>query len=128
MTALESDPIIRRRKSRVARYIIAAVVVAVLGVGGYYLLKYFSAYESTDDAQVDGHINAVSGRITGNVIEVRVEDEQEVKAGDVLVRLDPLAITRSRSPKPKRTLGRRRRRWRARALIFRSSPPTPRVN
>ena len=40
MTALESDPIIRRRKSRVARYVIAAVVVAVLGVTGYYLWKY----------------------------------------------------------------------------------------
>src|SRR6266852_1396509 len=89
MTALESDPIIRRRKFRVARYVIAAVVVAVLGVTGYYLWKYFSAYETTDDAQVDGHINAVSGRITGNVLEVRAEDEQDVKAGDVLVRLDP---------------------------------------
>ena len=51
--------------------------------------RYFSAYESTDDAQVDGHINAISARINGYVIDVLVEDEQVVKAGDVLVRIDP---------------------------------------
>jgi membrane fusion protein (multidrug efflux system) len=53
------------------------------------LWKYVNAYETTDDAQIDGHVNAVSGRITGNVIDVRAEDEQYVNAGDVLVRLDP---------------------------------------
>jgi membrane fusion protein (multidrug efflux system) len=60
-----------------------------VGFGGYYLWKYFNTYETTDDAQIDGHINAISGRITGNVIEVLAEDEQIVKAGDVLVRIDP---------------------------------------
>src|ERR1700674_5253180 len=47
------------------------------------------ALGGTEEAQIDGHINAVSGRITGNVNEVRAEDEQYVHAGDVLVRLDP---------------------------------------
>ena len=51
--------------------------------------RYLNTYETTDDAQIDGHINAISGRITGNVIEVLAEDEQVVKAGDVLVRIDP---------------------------------------
>ena len=51
--------------------------------------RYLNTYESTDDAQIDGHINAISARITGNVIEVLAEDEQFVKAGDVLVRIDP---------------------------------------
>ncbi len=50
------------------------------------LWRYLNTYETTDDAQIDGHINAISGRITGNVIEVLAEDEQVVKAGDVLVR------------------------------------------
>src|SRR6202171_3242044 len=89
MAALEKDPIIPRRRPRVARYLVAAVVVVVLSVAGYYLWRYVNAYETTDDAQIDGHINAVSGRITGNVIEVLAEDEQIVKAGDVLVRIDP---------------------------------------
>src|ERR1700730_11843745 len=89
MAALEKDPIIPRRRPRVARYLVAAVAVVVLGVASYYLWRYVNAYETTDDAQIDGHINAVSGRITGNVVGVLVEDEQVVNAGDVLVRLDP---------------------------------------
>jgi len=63
--------------------------VVVLVVAGYYLRKYFNTYETTDDAQVDGHINAVSARISGYVAEVLAEDEKFVKAGDVLVRIDP---------------------------------------
>ena len=45
--------------------------------------------KSTDDAEVDGHINAISARISGYVLDVPVEDEQYVKAGDVLARIDP---------------------------------------
>jgi membrane fusion protein (multidrug efflux system) len=89
MAALENATIIRRTRPRRTRYLAATVVVVVLVVTGYYLWKYVNTYETTDDAQIDGHINAISGRITGNVIEVRAEDEQYVKAGDVLVRLDP---------------------------------------
>jgi membrane fusion protein (multidrug efflux system) len=44
---------------------------------------------STDDAQVDGHIVPVSAKISGNVAEVLVNDNQAVKAGQVLVRIDP---------------------------------------
>jgi len=58
-------------------------------VGGYLLWQHFNAYESTDDAQIDGHINAISARISGNVIQVLTDDERFVKAGDVLVRIDP---------------------------------------
>jgi len=83
-----ADKIIPRRRRRLARYLVLAALVVVLAAGGYYLWKYLNTYETTDDAQVDGHINAISGRIAGNVIEVRAEDEQFVNAGDVLVRLD----------------------------------------
>ncbi len=77
------------KKRRIGRILVLLVVLVAIGFGGYYLWKYFNTYETTDDAQIDGHINAVSGRITGNVIEVLAEDEQVVKAGDVLVRIDP---------------------------------------
>jgi membrane fusion protein, multidrug efflux system len=85
----EKDKIVPRRRRRAGRYLVALVVLVVLGVAGYYLWRYLNTYETTDDAQVDGHINAISGRIAGNVTEVRAEDEQFVNAGDVLVRLDP---------------------------------------
>jgi membrane fusion protein (multidrug efflux system) len=45
--------------------------------------------ESTDDAQIDGTIVPLSSRITGNVVGVMAQDEVAVKAGDVLVQLDP---------------------------------------
>ncbi len=83
------NKIVPRKKFRIGRLIVFVVVVAVLVIGGVYLWRYFNTYESTDDAQIDGHINAVSGRISGNVTEVLAEDEQIVKAGDVLVRIDP---------------------------------------
>jgi membrane fusion protein (multidrug efflux system) len=76
------------RTTRIRWMLFAAALVAVTGVS-FYAWKYFSAYESTDDAQVDGHINAISARISGYVLDVPVEDEQYVKAGDVLARIDP---------------------------------------
>jgi membrane fusion protein (multidrug efflux system) len=77
------------KKRRIGRLVVVLVVVAVVACAGYYIWRYFGTYESTDDAQIDGHIHAVSGRITGNVVEIRAEDAQVVNAGDVLVRIDP---------------------------------------
>src|SRR5271163_3315637 len=57
------------------------VVVLVLLVGGFFLWRYLSSYESTDDAEVDGHSMPVSARITGYVAKVNVDDNQVVKAG-----------------------------------------------
>jgi membrane fusion protein (multidrug efflux system) len=78
-----------RKRARLGRLLVFVVIVVVLAAGGYYLWKYLNTYETTDDAQIDGHIDAISGRINGNVIAVLAEDEQFVKAGDVLVRVDP---------------------------------------
>ncbi len=78
---------VRGRNGKVR--IIVPVLLVVLAVGGYFLWSYLSAYESTDDAQVDGHVNAISARVGGQVAEVLVEDAQYVKAGDVLVTIDP---------------------------------------
>ena len=50
---------------------------------------HFQDRVSSDDANVDGHISAVAPKIAGNVVEVLVQDNQAVKAGDVLVRIDP---------------------------------------
>jgi membrane fusion protein, multidrug efflux system len=54
-----------------------------------YLWHYSSTHVSTDDAFIAGHIAAVSPRISGTTIDVQATDNQDVKAGDVLVRLDP---------------------------------------
>jgi membrane fusion protein (multidrug efflux system) len=87
--AKQETKIVPRKRRRVGRHLVVIAAVLLLAAGGYYLWKYLNTYETTDDAQIDGHINAISGRIAGNVIDVRAEDEQIVNAGDVLVRLDP---------------------------------------
>lgn len=76
-----------RRKRRRNIIIIVAVVVAI--VAGVLLWRYFSSYESTDDAQADVHLSPVSARISGYVIRVNVNDNQWVNKGDVLVEIDP---------------------------------------
>ncbi|MFZ0960332.1 MAG: biotin/lipoyl-binding protein, partial [Terriglobia bacterium] len=62
---------------------LALLVIVVL------LYRHYAAWESTDDAQIDGYIYPVSSRVTGYVTRVMVDDNQYVKAGTVLVRLDP---------------------------------------
>jgi len=78
-----------RKGRRLRRLIIIVAALAVVVVAGVFLWRYLNTFESTDDAQIDGHINAVSARVTGNVIAINAEDEQLVNAGDVLVKLDP---------------------------------------
>ena len=89
MPELPKQTLVPRRLRKWWRFLIAFVVLALLAFGGIRIWRYLNTYESTDDAQIDGHINAISTRISGNVIDVRVEDGQIVNAGDVLVRLDP---------------------------------------
>jgi membrane fusion protein, multidrug efflux system len=65
------------------------IALVVLIVVGFFVYRYFTSYESTDDAQVDGHINSVSARISGHVTKLNVQDNQYVQAGTVLVEIDP---------------------------------------
>jgi len=67
---------------------IPILLVAIL-VGGWFLWGYLQSYESTDDAQVDGHVNAISSRISGTVTAVYVENNQSVDRGKLAVELDP---------------------------------------
>ncbi len=66
---------------------ILVLLVAVL-VGGWFLWGYLQSYESTDDAEVDGHMNAIASRISGTVTAVYVENNQSVERGKLAVELD----------------------------------------
>ena len=63
-----------------------AAVALIIGIP-YYL--HSLSHESTDDAFIDGHIIAVSPRVSGHVAKVYVTDNQWVKPGDPLLDLDP---------------------------------------
>ena len=71
-----------------ARIILILLVLAVL-IAAFFGWRYLSSYESTDDAQIDGHLMPISARISGYVQKVNVDDNQVVKAGAVLVEIDP---------------------------------------
>jgi membrane fusion protein (multidrug efflux system) len=68
--------------------LIPLAVIIFLGIVGWYFWSAASRYESTDDAQIDGHIDAISARISGYVSRVHVFEPQAVKAGDLLAEID----------------------------------------
>jgi membrane fusion protein (multidrug efflux system) len=69
------------------RTVVGIVIVLIVAIGGWFWLT--SGRESTDDAQVDGHITPIAARVGGAVLRVAVADNEEVAAGTVLVVLDP---------------------------------------
>ncbi|MBV8775386.1 MAG: HlyD family secretion protein [Deltaproteobacteria bacterium] len=75
------------RSPRLRMFLIIGVVVLL--VTGFFLWRYFNSYESTDDAQIDGHLNPVSARISGHVERLLVNDNQYVRAGQPLAQIDP---------------------------------------
>src|SRR5271157_775801 len=76
------------QKNRAARPIVFLVaIVAVLLVGWFWWDSRH--WESTDDAEIDGHIYPISARVAGQVIRVNFDDGQVVHQGDVLVQIDP---------------------------------------
>jgi membrane fusion protein, multidrug efflux system len=80
---IQNAPPPSRRRAIV---LVVVVVLALIAVG----LWWHSTYtEDTDDAQVNGHLIQVSSRISGQVAKVFVDENQLVKAGDVIAQLDP---------------------------------------
>ncbi len=66
--------------------IVLVVIVAI--VGTYYII-YAMAHETTDDAYTTGFVHQISSRVTSNVTQLLIVDNQFVKQGQVLVKLDP---------------------------------------
>ena len=62
--------------------------LATLSYGGHVWYNAFT-YASTDDAYVEGTISPVSAKVAGHIVELLVQDNQAVKQGDLLLRVDP---------------------------------------
>jgi membrane fusion protein (multidrug efflux system) len=86
-------PFLQRAGGWTKAHPIATVAILILlvaaFVGAWFLWLYLQSYESTDDAQVDGHVNAISSRILGTVVAVHVENNDSVEPGQLAVELDP---------------------------------------
>jgi len=70
------------------KFIVIAVVI-LLVVGGALFYWHSTYSEDTDDAQVDGDLFQVSSRVTGQVVQVYVKDNEPVKAGQPIAEIDP---------------------------------------
>jgi membrane fusion protein (multidrug efflux system) len=81
------DPQPEKPKSRRRFLIIGVIALLVVGAGLFWWHSTY--YESTDDAQVNGHLIQISSRIVGQVIKVNVDENQAVDAGTVLAEIDP---------------------------------------
>ena len=81
------EPPVTRGRGRA--FIIFFLLLAIAaGVGLYFWLQS-RQFETTDDAEVEAHLNSISSRVDGAITRVYVDDNQIVKAGDPLVDLDP---------------------------------------
>jgi membrane fusion protein (multidrug efflux system) len=79
-----TPPKVARKK---APYIFGVLALAAAGYGAHLYISSRGT-ETSDDAQVEGHVSNVAARVAGQVKRVLIHDNQLVKAGDVLVELD----------------------------------------
>src|SRR5258708_29740125 len=88
LPSTERDFRTHRARTASPGFRIAIIIgVVVLLLIAFFVYRYVSSYESTDDAQVDGHINSVSARITGNVVKLNIKDNHYVQAGTALLEI-----------------------------------------
>ena len=94
MTSLSAvDPTLATATAppRTKRLLLAATGLAALVAAGLYAGHWWTSarfVETTDDAYIGGDITVIGPKVAGHIEQVLVSDNQRVKAGDVLIRLD----------------------------------------
>lgn len=93
MPSLEPDlavPVSTPKPPLLKRLILLAAVIAALVFAGLYATHWWTGrfIEETDDTYIDGDVTVIGPKVAGYIEEVLVTDNQKVKAGDVLIRLD----------------------------------------
>ncbi|HNW45509.1 MAG TPA: HlyD family secretion protein [Elusimicrobiales bacterium] len=76
----------RSRKKNLGLF--AALAALALGVAAYYWM-HSAEHESTDDAAIEAHVLPISSKVSGQIFEVAVDDNQHVDKGALLARIDP---------------------------------------
>ncbi len=91
-TAQAAAPKIARRRVSPRKIIIYSLLLGVMvlgGIWGYSLYTFGLTHIQTDNAQIDGHIDPVIPHIAGYVTNVAVNDNDKVRAGDLIAEIDP---------------------------------------
>ena len=79
----------KRPEYKKKRVIIPSICAIILVFIGIFMAIEATFYQSTDDAFVEGHIIQISPKVAGQVINLYVDDNQEVKQNELLVEIDP---------------------------------------
>ncbi|HVB38260.1 MAG TPA: HlyD family secretion protein [Vicinamibacterales bacterium] len=85
---MAADEVTKAEPRRIRVRLIAGIVVIILAGVGLWLW-HTHGRESTDDAQIDGHITPIAARVGGTVTVVDVHDNEPVHKGDRLAQIDP---------------------------------------
>lgn len=90
------------QESKKSKKWILAPALVVLVIAGYFIYHaVFVGKESTDDAQIDGHINPVAAKVPGHIVAILVKDNQLVQAGAIVAQIDPgdfqIAVDKARA-------------------------------
>ncbi len=83
----DNQAVTGRRKLRA--FMILGLIVAVGLTSLFLYRRYARTHVTTDDAFVEGSIHMIAPRVTGTVTEILVTDNQWVREGEILVKLDP---------------------------------------
>ncbi len=89
--AQPAPPAAESKKGGSRRVVMLGILAAALIAGGIYgwrTIRFYERHAETDDAQIEAHIDPVLPKVSGYVREVRVNDNQKVAAGDVLLTID----------------------------------------
>ncbi len=84
-----SKPKAPRNSRRIGLAFIGFAIALVAGGFGWRWWQYISTHETTDDAQLQGHVYPISSRTAGTIQSIAVTDNESVAAGQLLVQLDP---------------------------------------
>lgn len=71
------------------RVLVPSITALVFLICGIFYAVHTVYYKSTDDAFIEGHVITIAPRVAGPVLDLKIEDNQEVKKGALLLQIDP---------------------------------------
>jgi membrane fusion protein (multidrug efflux system) len=66
----------------------AAALILAGAVGAYYF-RFMAPFESTDNASIESRVTPIAPQVSGRVARLLVQDNQDVRKGDLLLEIDP---------------------------------------
>lgn len=76
------------KKPKGRKRFLVSIIIIIAAIAGYFIALDAAKYESTEDAYVETHTVAIAPKVTGQVVEMYVTDNQKVNEGDLVAQID----------------------------------------